>query len=398
MSLLKLENVIQNYAWGSKESLSALFGIQNENAEPQAEIWMGTHPGGCSKVASMEHQPLPDVIARDSKGMLGDYTKVRFGDLPYLFKVLAAETPLSIQVHPSKSKAEAGFARENAQGIPLNAANRNYKDPNHKPELVYALTFYKAMNGFRPLEHILALFAEVDIPTLSNEVAALAANRNSDGLRQFFSAIISLTGERKETALRELYAAYKRPAKTVMAREALEYSADFSLHYPGDVGLFAPLILNTIELAPGEAMFLHAETPHAYVKGTGLEIMASSDNVLRAGLTSKHIDVPELLENTKFVPIDPEQIKLAPVRKEGKLSYPIPVDDFGFDILFATDECQKQYLRSAEILLCIQGEVKITTSAADEGVSLKPGESVFISNNSVDYQYQGNGILARAYN
>lgn len=395
MSIFKLENVIQNYAWGSKHAISKLFGIQNPNDEPQAEIWMGAHPNGCSKIAATG-ELLSEVIAKDSKGMFGDYTAARFGELPYLFKVLAAETPLSIQVHPRKERAQQGFERENALGIALDAPNRNYKDPNHKPELVYALTFYKAMNGFRPIAEIIALFNEANISSLSQELAQLKLQPNSDSLKCFFSAIMSLEGATKQFALEELYAAIERPAKTAMSREAFQYVADFKQHYKDDIGLFSPLLLNTVELAPGEAMFLHAETPHAYVQGTGLEIMANSDNVLRAGLTPKYIDVPELIDNTRFEPIDPRHIKLEPVLKEGKLSYPIPVDDFGFDLLSATDEVKSIYLRSAEILFCVEGEAVIC--ANDEHVTLRPGESVFVSHNSNVYQYQGNGILARAYN
>ncbi|GAL17571.1 mannose-6-phosphate isomerase [Vibrio maritimus] len=339
---------------------------------------------------------LADYIASDKQKALGDYTTNRFGELPYLFKVLAAEAPLSIQVHPNKHKSELGFQRENAQGIPLDAANRNYKDPNHKPELVYALTFYKAMNGFRPIEDIVSLFESIGIKALEPQVTALANNQTRDGLKRFFTEIMSLSGDIKQQTLQELYAAYQKPAKSVMVREALSYSQSFYKHYADDIGLFAPLMLNTIELAPGEAMFLHAETPHAYVEGTGLEIMASSDNVLRAGLTPKYIDVSELIDNVKFQSIKPEDIRLNPVNKSGRLSYPIPVDDFGFDIIQSNQEVQRQYLRSAEILFCVEGEV--TVSSSDNQVVLKPGESVFISNDSAHYQYQGNGVLARAFN
>lgn len=395
MSLFKLDNVIQNYAWGSKDSINQLFGIVNPNQEPQAEIWMGAHPNGCSKVGGTG-EALSHVIDENKVDVLGGYTAARFGELPFLFKVLAAETPLSIQVHPNKRKSEMGYERENALGIPLNASNRNYKDPNHKPELVYALTFYKAMNGFRPIEDIISLFEEANIPSLAIELNVLKANADSDALKAFFTAIMSLEGEKKEAALNELEAAHQRSAKTVMGREAMQYSKDFKQHYPGDIGLFAPLMLNTVELAPGEAMFLFAETPHAYVQGTGLEIMANSDNVLRAGLTPKYIDVPELIDNTIFEPIKPENIRLKPVLKEGKMSYPIPVDDFGFDILSASDESKSQYLRSAEILFCVEGEATVTSEG--QSITLKPGESVFVSNNSSVYQYQGNGILARAFN
>ncbi|WP_261904258.1 mannose-6-phosphate isomerase, class I [Vibrio fortis] len=395
MSLFKLDNVIQNYAWGSKDSINQLFGIVNPNQEPQAEIWMGAHPNGCSKVGGTG-EALSHVIDENKVDVLGGYTAARFGELPFLFKVLAAETPLSIQVHPNKRKSEMGYERENALGIPLNASNRNYKDPNHKPELVYALTFYKAMNGFRPIEDIISLFEEANIPSLAIELNVLKANADSDALKAFFTAIMSLEGEKKEVALNELEAAHQRSAKTVMGREAMQYSKDFKQHYPGDIGLFAPLMLNTVELAPGEAMFLFAETPHAYVQGTGLEIMANSDNVLRAGLTPKYIDVPELIDNTIFESIKPENIRLKPVLKEGKMSYPIPVDDFGFDILSASDESKSQYLRSAEILFCVEGEATVTSEG--QSITLKPGESVFVSNNSSVYQYQGNGILARAFN
>ncbi len=393
--LFKLDNVIQNYAWGSQHSIAELFGIPNPDGKPQAEIWMGAHPNGCSKVAA-SGVLLSELLAQDSNTMLGAYTVARFGELPYLFKVLAAETPLSIQVHPGKHKAEAGFQRENQQGIALDAPNRNYKDANHKPELVYALTFYKAMNGFRPIEQIIALFKEAAITSLTTELAELEAAPNSAGLEQFFRAIMSLKNERKQAALSELYTAYERPAKTAIVREALQYSADFKQHYPDDIGLFAPLMLNTIELAPGEAMFLYAETPHAYVQGTGLEIMASSDNVLRAGLTPKYIDVPELIDNTKFCSIPPEQIKLSAVQKEGRLSYPVPVDDFGFDILPLNHESHSIYLRSAEILFCVEGEATILSNG--EQVVLKAGESVFVSHDCGVYRYQGSGTLARAYN
>lgn len=395
MSLFKLDNVIQHYPWGSKQSISELFDIQNPNSEPQAEIWMGAHPRGCSRVADTG-QLLSEVLSQDSKGMFGEYTEARFGELPYLFKVLAAETPLSIQVHPSKKKAQLGFERENKLGISLDASNRNYKDPNHKPELVYALTFYKAMNGFRPIPQIIELFKEAEISVLDIEISALAISPNSEGLKVFFTSVMTLEGERKKLALEQLYSAYERRPKTAMGREALQYSKGFEQHYVDDIGLFSPLMLNTIELAPGEAMFLHAETPHAYIEGTGLEIMANSDNVLRAGLTPKFIDVPELIDNTCFETTDIEGIKLKPIEKEDKLSFPIPVDDFGFDILSVNEEVSQQYLRSAEILFCIGGEVTVSTK--EHKLMLSSGESVFISNDAGMYEYQGQGILARAYN
>ncbi len=393
--MFKLKNQIQNYAWGSKTSISELFGIENPTNEPQAEIWMGAHSGGCSRNEENDNL-LSDVIVQNKNAVLGCATVNRFGELPYLFKVLAAGTPLSIQVHPNKHKSEIGFARENEQGIPLNDPIRNYKDPNHKPELVYALTPYKAMNGFRPIEHIIHLFNEIALSELTQEVVLLERGASNKELEQFFSSIMMLNGGRKEKVLAQLEEAYCKPVVSNMACEAIEYSKVFKKHYEGDIGLLAPFILNTVQLEPGEAMFLFAETPHAYVQGTALEIMASSDNVLRAGLTPKHMDIPELIDNVDFTPINPEDLKISPIMKEGKQQYPIPVDDFGFDILQAKGVEQKQYVRSAEILFCI--DYSVVVQSQSKSIELSAGDSLFIPYETKEYYYSGEGRIARAYN
>lgn len=395
MTIYKLSNCIQNYAWGSRTSLTKLFGIDNSDGQPQAELWMGAHPSGCS-VLDSTGTLLSTYIKQNPLDVLGSYSAMRYGELPYLFKVLAARTPLSIQVHPNKVNSEQGFARENEQGIELTAANRNYKDPNHKPELVYALTRYKAMNGFRPIEHTIALFDEVGIPSLERELSSLKGQPNSQGLQHFFTALMTLSGERKSATMSEIQASFERDELSVRAQQAIAYSQSFAQHYEGDIGILAPLILNIVELEPGEAMFLHAETPHAYVEGTALEIMASSDNVLRAGLTPKYIDVPELIANTRFEPIAPEKLKLTPIKKEDRLHFPVPVDDFALDILTVNSAVSTQHVRSAEILFCMEGEVQVWSG--DSRVSLKPGESVFIPYSARSYYYEGKGRMARAYN
>ncbi len=395
MALFKLDNVIQNYAWGSKSALTEMFGIANPQQQPQAEIWMGAHPNGCAKVHGTG-ESLADLLAKNGKRYLGEYTAARFAELPFLLKVLSAEAPLSIQVHPNKRNAEIGFERENQQGIALNSPQRNYKDANHKPELVYALTFYRAMNGFRPIPDIIELFGQISIQALEQDLARLESQPTNAGLKVFFTTLMTMNDERKAEVLQQLKQSMLRPAKTSQLREALQYIEEFEQVFPRDIGLLAPLFLNTVELAPGEAMFLHAETPHAYVRGTALEIMANSDNVLRAGLTPKHIDVAELIRNTSFDPMNPQEIKLAPVRKDGKQSYPVPVDDFAFDILTVTDEIREQYIRSAEILFCIDGQVNVTCE--ERTIVLSAGESAFISNDALRFSYAGQGTLARAYN
>ncbi len=393
--IFKLDNVIQNYPWGSHTAIADLFGIKNPDNEPQAEIWMGTHPNGCSKV-SLNGMELSELIRKNPEKVLGEYTAKRFGDLPFLFKVLAAEKPLSVQVHPSKKKAVVGYEKENSLGIALGANKRNYKDANHKPELVYALTFYKAMNGFRPVQEIIDLFNQANIVTLRDEINSLQNSPSEKGLRDFFSVVMSLSGERKQHALAELCCAVSNPPKTAKGRDAFLLISEFKKEYADDIGLFSPLLLNIIELEPGEAMFLHAETPHAYVKGTGLEIMANSDNVLRAGLTPKHMDIVELIDNTKFISTSLDKIKLPPYQIDNKLGYPIPVDDFGFEIIRAEPESREQYVRSAEILFCLEGSVDIC--ALDTTVSLKAGESAFVCNSAKIYDYYGTGIFARAFN
>jgi mannose-6-phosphate isomerase len=394
-TIFKLDNVIQNYPWGSRTAITELFGIENPEHRPQAEIWMGTHPNGCSKIAN-SGQALSQLIRENPAQALGDYTADRFGDLPFLFKVLAAEKPLSVQVHPSLKKAAEGYEKENSLGIPLGASNRNYKDANHKPELVYALTFYKAMNGFRPIPDIIALFNQAKIEALRSDIDALQTRQDETGLRAFFSVVMNLSGEQKHRALAELHTAVSGVTKTALAREAFLLISEFKEEYADDIGLFSPLLLNVIELEPGDAMFLHAETPHAYVRGTGLEIMANSDNVLRAGLTPKHIDVVELIENTKFISTLPDSIKLKSYQIENKMGYPIPVADFGFEVINVDSLLRKQYVRSAEILFCIEGKVEIT--ACNTTVSLTPGESAFVCCSSKDYDYRGTGVLARAFN
>ncbi|MCF7455148.1 mannose-6-phosphate isomerase, class I [Vibrio sp. A1-1] len=393
--IYKLNNVIQNYAWGSTDSLSTLFGVDNPDNEPQAELWMGAHPNGCSQLED-QNVFLSDYLNEHRESALGQYTADRYGQLPYLFKVLAARTPLSIQVHPNKRNSELGFERENQLGIELTAGNRNYKDSNHKPELVYAITSYKAMNGFRPIEDIIVMFEEVGINALSDDVAALKKNQDAEGLKTFFTVMLKLSGSKQKQALADLEQCYVLTSLSASTKQALRYSQEFAKHYPGDNGLFAPLFLNIVELKPGQAMFLHAETPHAYVQGTALEVMASSDNVLRAGLTPKHIDVEELVVNTRFEPISPDALLLSPLKKEGTSHFPVPVDDFKFDVVEVTGSEKKLYVRSAEIVFCIEGVVDIISGS--KLITLRAGDSIFVPYCVAEYKYKGKGQIARAYN
>ncbi|MCH7371254.1 mannose-6-phosphate isomerase, class I [Aeromonas sp. MR16] len=392
---LPMHNPIQGYDWGSHDALTRLFGIPNPDDKPQAELWMGAHPNGCSEVSvAGSTQKLSILIEAAPAAVLGDATLARFGSLPFLFKVLCAEKALSIQVHPSKAQAEAGFAREEAAGIPLKAGNRNYKDPNHKPELVFALTPYQAMNGFRTIPAILALFERVKLAAIADLVAALAANQNEAGLQHFFHQLLILDGARKEAALTDLLAY----ACEHQDEETFALIANLAAQYPGDVGLFSPLLLNVVTLEPGQAMFLDACTPHAYVRGTGLEIMANSDNVLRAGLTPKYIDVAELLDCTRCVAKPDDQILLAP-RVEGMTEnmvqhFEVPVPDFTFSVYPAGEHALTT--ASAEILFAIDGDVLL--KQGDETLRLEKGQSAFVPATTGRYQLLAEGRVARAGN
>lgn len=394
-SFLLMQNPIQGYDWGSHDSLTTLFGIPNPEGKPQAELWMGAHPNGCSEITCGDQvQKLSTLIDSAPAAVLGEATLARFGSLPFLFKVLCAEKALSIQVHPSKAQAEAGFAKEEAAGISPTAANRNYKDPNHKPELVFALTPYQAMNGFRSIPAILALFERVKLAAIADLTGALAAahaaNQGEAGLQHFFQQLLMLEGVRKEAALIDLLAY----ANEHQDEETFALITSLAVQYPGDVGLFSPLLLNVVTLQPGQAMFLDACTPHAYVRGTGLEIMANSDNVLRAGLTPKYIDVAELLDCTRCLPKPDDQILLAPRREGAVQHFEVPVPDFTFSVYPAGEH--QLTTASAEILFAIDRPVIL--KRGDDTLRLEKGQSAFIPAATGSYQLLAEGRVARAGN
>lgn len=392
-TMWKLHNVIKNYDWGSKTALTQLFNIDNPNHLPQAEIWMGAHPTGTSIAVTQDGQSikLNELIAHNPHLILGENTAKTYHGLPYLFKILAADSALSIQVHPELSKAKKGFAQENELGIAFDSPMRNYKDPNHKPELIYALTSFWAMNGFRPVQQIVELFEQLNIDSLQNGLTKLTNAPTESGLKSFFYFLLTLNDDIKQQAISGL-----KNRLTVLKGTPFNIIKHLIKHYPNDSGLFSPLILNVIELKPGQAMFLKAQTPHAYLKGTGLEIMANSDNVLRAGLTHKHININELIENTEFKSISPNSLLTQPIYHKNKIDFPVPIKDFAFEILHSNELPTIQMIQCAEIILCIEGEVSISTKT--DHFKIKTGESVFIAHSAQFFNYYGNGTLARAFN
>ncbi|WP_042282830.1 mannose-6-phosphate isomerase [Citrobacter sedlakii] len=387
----KLINSVQNYAWGSKTALTELYGIANPQQQPMAELWMGAHPKSSSQVVDANGQTvsLRDVIEKHKSTLLGDAVAERFGELPFLFKVLCAAQPLSIQVHPNKRNSETGFARENAAGIPLDAAERNYKDPNHKPELVFALTPFLAMNAFREFSEIVSLLQPV--AGAHTAIAHFLENPNAKRLSELFAGLLNMQGEEKSRALAILKAALENQQGEPW--QTIRLIAEF---YPDDSGLFSPLLLNVVKLNPGEAMFLFAETPHAYLQGVALEVMANSDNVLRAGLTPKYIDIPELVANVRFDAKPANQLLTTPEKNGAELDFPIPVDDFAFSLHDLSAQETPVAQQSAAILFCVEGEAVL--SKGEQRLVLKPGESAFISAAESPIMASGVGRLARVYN
>ena len=321
-----LDNPIRPYAWGSRTVLAELLGQPVPAPHPQAEMWLGAHPGDPSRLRG--GPTLLDAVRDDPDGMLGaDRARKWDATLPFLLKVLAADEPLSLQAHPSIEQARTGFARENRAGIAPDAADRNYRDANHKPELICALTEFHALVGFRDPDTTVELLHALAVPELDVYTALLAAQPGPDGLRALFTTWITLPQALLDTLVPALQAGCVRlagvdgPFRTE-ARTALELSE----RYPGDAGVLAALLLNRITLQPGEAVYLPAGNLHAYLQGAGIELMANSDNVLRGGLTPKHVDVPELLRVLDFVAVPPPVLTGTP---EGTwLRYETPFEEF----------------------------------------------------------------------
>lgn len=312
--MYEIENVFRDYAWGSTTAIASLLG-RPESGRPEAELWIGAHPDSPSVAHLPEdgsRSPLDALISSDPEHFLGAESVSAFGPrLPFLAKILAAAQPLSLQVHPSLEQAREGFARENEAGIDPHAAHRNYRDDNHKPEMILALTPFEALCGFRPaaetrkiLQHVAAAFhGGGQAPELLRALLGdLDGPDEGAALRRAFERLITGgTDVAEETAL--VVAALVSGAPLEPYQAELDTAISLNEKYPGDPGVLISLLLNRISLKPGQAVYLPAGNVHAYLHGLGVEVMASSDNVLRGGLTPKHVDVPELLRTIDFHPV-----------------------------------------------------------------------------------------------
>lgn len=396
VGLLRLQCGIQHYAWGDPSYIPQLTGVDNSLGKPYAELWMGDHP---DLPASLDGSTsLPALIAADPKQILGSAIVDRFGpQLPYLFKILAVASPLSIQAHPSKSKAKAGFEQEDAIGVPRDASTRTYRDVNHKPELITALTDFYALRGFRPLDELRELL--VTVPEFRGLATGFKSTK--DALRNLYRKFMEFDEQQVDSVLGPLVERLKiREALRPFELEEREYwvlkshrAHSCERHY--DRGLFSIYLLNLIHLHAGQATYLPAGVLHAYLHGVGVELMANSNNVLRGGLTSKHVDVPELLQSITFdeeTPVFVDPIALSAT----EAAYRTPFEEFELRRIQLSDSLSHESSSAcgAEILIVIAADetgvtARVTGSTTGDSVTLAQGQ-ILLATHSTSYSLTAN--------
>jgi mannose-6-phosphate isomerase len=383
-----LMNTVRHYPWGSRTVIPELLGEASPADRPHAELWLGAHPDAPSVLS--DGTPLDKAIEEQPGALLGAEVRQRFGDrLPFLMKVLAAERPLSLQAHPTSEQAEAGYAAEEAAGVPRDDPTRTFKDPFHKPELLLALTTFEALCGFRPVEESLHCLAKLQVSQLKPTIAALARG----GLRAAIPQLLALSGKRRT----ELVSAVAEAAARFVAAHDPEFintyrwAASLAETYPGDPGVVISLLCNHLKLAPGEAVFLPAGNLHAYLSGAGVEVMAGSDNVLRGGLTAKHVDLAALIEVLDFA--DRRVPVIHPVLGPGGLRYPVPVEDFDLTRCQLDAQSGSLATRGPQVLLCTEGTAVL--ASPDGEVTLEKGGSAFVPA-GVPVTARGPAVLYRA--
>jgi len=382
-SIIRLANHYQHYDWGTDKEIAELLNVETpEDQGPLAELWIGAHPRLPSY--SPQYGMYLNELLRANPQLLSKHD--RNGQLPFLLKLISADKPLSLQVHPSKEQAERGFERENASEKPLDATNRNYRDANHKPEMLYALTPFSAMVGFRDAIEIAKLLEQTQEKNLVAWSHRLKENSSVTTTKELFIWLLSLSEGEVRTILDDVI-----KYTPTFSNQAYYWLNQLFKFYSYDIGILFPLILNLVQLQPGEAIFLGAGCPHAYLRGSGIEIMANSDNVLRGGLTSKHVDREEL---TSVVNFDRATNKVAYVECipfENEKIFTVPCDDFSFSIIELTDErpFQRRESASAELYLVLRGHCII------DDTSFKSGDAFLIPAGVHTVYFEGCSTVVR---
>ncbi|OZM73687.1 mannose-6-phosphate isomerase, class I [Amycolatopsis antarctica] len=381
-----LRNAVRPYAWGSRTIIPELLGRPVPAPHPEAELWMGAHPGDPSRITRADgtERTLLEIVDADPVGQLGARCAEQWGNrLPFLLKILAIEEPLSMQAHPSAAQAAEGFRREEAAGIARGAANRNYPDPTAKPELVCALTEFHALAGFRDPARTVEFLREIDTPGLTRYTELLAAQPDADGLRALFTTWITLPQRTLDALLPEVLDACVLHLKNhgrfdVECRTVLELGEA----HPHDAAVLAALLLNRMTLHAGDALFLPAGNLHLYLHGAAVEILANSDNILRGGLTPKHVDVPELLRVLDFGCPDMPVLRGGPIAPGERLVvYRTEAAEFELSSAYwaaGEDEELELGCSGPQILLCVEGALDVV--CPDGGPArLRRGESAWLA-------------------
>lgn len=398
----------RDYAWGSTSLIPRFLGTP-ANGRPQAELWVGAHPGNPARLP--DGTRLDDHIRDHAESTLGDHSLETFGPrLPYLVKALAAAEPLSLQVHPTAQRARIGFELENQAGIPVGTAERSYQDGFHKPELIVAITRFEGMAGFRDVDKTVQILRLLEHPwadrvakeletappfqALHSVVSEILAQRGDD-LRHLVGEIATAAGAAEERG----HQACRTSGRHYLDRASVErestrlfaQTVSLASKYPTDPGVLVTLLLNHVVLSPGEAMFLDAGVVHAYSSGFGIEIMASSDNVVRAGLTPKHVDVPELLQIANFTPM-PAPLWEPTAISTNTLAYQPPVSEFALTI--AREPGDRLPATGPRTLLCLDGKLVVTTTR--DRHELRQGQTVFVAHDDGPITLEGEGTVAVA--
>jgi mannose-6-phosphate isomerase len=367
----RLRNTIRDYAWGSRTAIPELTGVEPDG-RPQAELWMGAHESASSVLPLGESsgessgESLYDLVSADPAGVMGQETAERFnGRFPFLAKILAAAQPLSIQAHPSLAQAVDGFARDEAAEIPRDAADRNYKDAWPKPEILIALGPFEALVGFRPLEGTLALLDALEAAGLEELTALLRDGK----LEEVFGQLMSSDRDTIRPLVAALGEACRQYAGEAYARE-VETLDRLSQDFPDDPGVLAALLLNRVHLERFQAVYLPAGNVHAYLHGTGFEVMANSDNVLRGGLTRKHVDVPELVSVVDFEPL--AEPVLTGTYETGCEYFAVRRVDLD------GSESVEVNATGPRIVACVDGTVLVGALGTNDNVELSAGQSAFL--------------------
>jgi len=366
---------IQNYAWGGTSFIPDLLEMTNLENAPFAELWMGTHAKSPSYLITQKDKiNLRTYIKENPISTLGETIFQKFTELPYLFKVLDVQQMLSIQVHPSKKQAQLGFERENQAQIPLDAPHRNYRDRNHKPELMVALTDFWLLHGFRVVSEITHFLKTIP------EFECLQPHFKTQNLRELYQFVMELSQNQVNNVLRPfakrlIQSSFSEHQPEYWAKRALE---DFALPN-GDLdrGIFSIFFLNLVHIPKGKGIYQPEGILHSYLRGTNIEIMANSDNVLRGGLTPKHMDIPELLANTKFDSIIPQILDNKEI-SEFEFCYPTPAQEFKLTkICLSNQQVYQHTSDSPEILIILEG--KLIIKCEEIRIELKKGQVIFVS-------------------